>query len=524
MGSLSFKNTSILKVIMTLLISAIVMATSSISVYSMVAKPKFYENFLKLGVKYLQEGKYEEAILEFEKAIKIEKKSTQARVGAARGYIGKNDVDKAVEFLREAQEIDIENEDLLKEIIELLKDIDPDSAYEMLKKYVDFVGKGNISKSIRTMLESADEPPQLPNVYPEPGSYIKPVTVKFESDKVRIGHAYYYTLDGSTPDKKSSRYKNPIKVEDSMDISVVSYNPKGESTEIGVYSYIINHELAKQLENALNDAQQLYDNTEVGTEVGNCIEGAKEEFAPFIERANELMKRQVVTSDEAYWVLDELIAATEYFNLKIIVPTDRTALQNEINKARQLLDAAVEGSGLGEYREGAKEKLQEVVDLAVNTLENLIARQREIDEMKETLTDAIDSFNAKMITEIDIIIANAGARTGPVTVSLLWDTNDDLDLYVTSPLGDTVYYGNMYSSSGGILDVDRQVNTFVLHPVENIYWDEPPYGEYTVKVNVFRKRTSGSTPFQVRVVIDGESRIYNASVDTGTVTVCTFTY
>ncbi|HHW49546.1 MAG TPA: tetratricopeptide repeat protein [Clostridiaceae bacterium] len=512
------------KVIMTLLISSIIMATSGFSVYSMVAKPKFYENFLKLGVKYLQEGKYEEAILEFTKAIKIEKKSTQARVGAAMGYIGKNDIDKAVELLKEAQEIDIENENLLKQIINILKDIDPDSAYEMLMRYVDFVGRGSISSSIRRLLESADEPPQLPIVYPEPGAYIKPVSVKFESDEVRIGHAYYYTLDGSAPNRKSNRYKKPIKIEESTDINVIGYNPKGKTTEIGTFSFIIDHELGIKLENVLNESQQLIENTEVGTEPGNCIEGAKEEFTPFIEKANELMQQEIITCDDAERVYYDLSAALENFKRKIIVPTDRIALKDEIDRAKQLLDTAVEGTGLGEYREGAKAKLQEEIDLAIETYENLIARQNEIDEAKAKLTEAIDSFNAKKITEIDIIIANAGARTGPVTVSLLWNTTDDLDLHVTSPLGDTVYYGNQFSYSGGQLDVDRQVHTFVSYPIENIYWSEPPRGEYIVKVNVFTKRTSGDIPFQVRVVIDGEAKTYEMSINRGTVTVCTFTY
>jgi len=490
----------------------------------MVAKPRYYTYFMELGTKYLQEGRYEEAILQFTKAIEIEKKSTQARVGAAKGYIGINDIEKAVALLKEAQEIDIENKDLLMEIIELLRDIDPEAAYEILMKYVDYMGKDNISSDIRRLVESATEPPQIPSPSPEPGVYIKPITVKLESDKVRIGHMFYYTLDGSDPDKNSKRYDGPIPVEESTNINIISYNPKGKKTDVVTLEYIIDGELKDRLESIIDESQKLLDRTQVGTQPGNCVEGAKKEFEPVIKEAKDLMENDIISygrANEAYIKLSE---ALYNFKQKIIEPTDRVALTNEINKAKELLSTASEGAEVGQYREGAISALKEVLDQAERILADLLARQDGINAMEQRLKEAIDSFNAKKITEIDVIIAQTGAKIGPVTVSLLWNTTDDIDLYVTSPLGDTVYYGNKISYSGGELDVDRQVDTFVVNPVENIYWDNPPRGTYTVKVNMYRKRTSGSVPIQVRVVIDNEAEIYNLSIDSGMVDVCTFEY
>lgn len=524
MGSLNLKNISIPKIIVTILITSIIMATSSFSVYSLVAKPKYYTYFMELGAKYLQEGKYEEAILEFTKAIQIERKSTQARVGAAKGYIGLNDIDKAVSLLKEAQEIDIENKELLKEIIDLLRDIDPEAAYEILMRYVDYIGDGNISSDIRRLVESANEPPQIPKIIPEPGVYIKPITVKFESDEVRIGHTFYYTLDGTTPDRKSNMYKGPIPVKESTDINLICYNPKGKKTDVVTLQYIIDAELKNRLENIIDEAQKLLDGTQVGTEPGNCVEGAKEEFEPVIKRAKNLMEEDVISYDSANEAYIKLDQALYNFKQKIIEPTDRVALTNEVKKAKELLSTAVEGSEVGQYREGAISALQGVLVQAENTLENLLARQGEIDAMELMLKDAIDSFDAKRITEIDVIIAQTGAKIGPVTVSLLWNTTDDIDLHVTSPLGDTVYYGNKQSYSGGELDVDRQVDTFVSHPVENIYWDNPPRGTYTVRVNMFTKRSTGNVPIQVRVVINNEAEIYDLEISSGMITVCTFEY
>ena len=99
------------------IISAIIVMLSSIFIYASVVKPQKYSEYIDLGNKYLLEENYEEAILAFEKAIKIDAKSTEARVGAAKAYIGNDELDKAIEILEEAQEIEKTNETILKEIL-----------------------------------------------------------------------------------------------------------------------------------------------------------------------------------------------------------------------------------------------------------------------------------------------------------------------------------------------------------------------------------------------------------------------
>ena len=92
-----------IKILTITLLTAIIMGISSITIYSNICVPKFYDHFIDIGVKYLIDGKYEEAILAFNKAIKIEEKSTEARVYLAQGYVGNNEPDKAIEVLEEAQ-------------------------------------------------------------------------------------------------------------------------------------------------------------------------------------------------------------------------------------------------------------------------------------------------------------------------------------------------------------------------------------------------------------------------------------
>lgn len=143
------KNNKSLKAI----IIAIIIAILSVAVYKSAIAPKLYDKYLNEGIKYLMSEQYEEAILSFDKAIKIEAKSTEARVYQAKAYIGNEEIDKAVDVLKEAQEIDKTNEELLMEILEIIAGIDGDLAHEFIDRYIDAVGKDNVSQEIKDLLE-----------------------------------------------------------------------------------------------------------------------------------------------------------------------------------------------------------------------------------------------------------------------------------------------------------------------------------------------------------------------------------
>ena len=199
----------------------IVLAISSIFIYKGAIAPKLYDKYLNTGIKYLMDGQYEEAILAFDKAIKIELKTTEARVYQAKAYIGNEELDKAVDVLEEAQKIDMTNEELLKEILGILNDIDSDIAYEFLNKFEQSVGKDNISQEIKDILVSSNEAPSEPIIDPPPGTYVNDISVKLKLDKMKIGHSYYYTLDGSHPNKESNKYRGQIEISESTAIKLI---------------------------------------------------------------------------------------------------------------------------------------------------------------------------------------------------------------------------------------------------------------------------------------------------------------
>ncbi len=512
------------KIFLILLITAMLMATAATSIYAAYAKPAFYTKFMTLGNKYLNEGKYKEAILEFTKAVKIDGKSTKARIGIAKGSIELGDVDTAVRVLKEAQKIDFDNTELLCEIIDILKDADPDAAYEILMNYVKKHGKGNLDSDVRKLLDSANEKPKIPEIIPQSGTYIKPFSMRLKSDKVRVGHTFYYTDRDKEPDKKDKQYRGGIQIQQDAHIKIRGYNPKGEHTDVFEAEYVIDSSIETQIKNIIAEAKEEMKKTEVGKEVGNCIEGAKEKLQSKLDKGENLLEKNYVSAEAGNEMYAQLSEAFEQFHNSIIVPTEREALKKVIVQAERTEENAVEGSDVGQYREGAKETLESDISNAKKVYKNLIARQEHIDLAKDELTNALADMEAKKVTQTDKIIEETGAKIGPVTVSLLWNTTDDLDLHVTSPLGDTIYFNNKNGSSGGRLDVDRQVSDFVTNPVENIFWQTPPRGTYTVKVNMYSKRTEGSVPFKVRLIVDGRATIYDMNITNGTSNVCTFSY
>ena len=116
---------------------------------------------------------------------------------------------------------------------------------------------------------------------------------------------------------------------------------------------------------------------------------------------------------------------------------------------------------------------------------------------------------------LDFIRGTANAGSGQITVSLLWDTTDDLDLHVITPNGARIYFGNM-RADGGELDVDMnwEDSNIVLNPVENIFFSNPRPGTYTVKVVNYNDRTPGiAANYLIRVMVGNNSETFTGSIE-----------
>jgi hypothetical protein len=108
--------------------------------------------------------------------------------------------------------------------------------------------------------------------------------------------------------------------------------------------------------------------------------------------------------------------------------------------------------------------------------------------------------------------------TGDVQVTLFWNSTNDLDLWVSDPNGEVIYYSHSPSMSGGTLDVDanKDCSNMTNQPVENIFWPtgQAPRGEYVISVNYYKQcETAVSSPFTIRVLVDGQVQEFTGVVN-----------
>ncbi|MDR1901231.1 MAG: VWA domain-containing protein [Treponema sp.] len=133
-------------------------------------------------------------------------------------------------------------------------------------------------------------------------------------------------------------------------------------------------------------------------------------------------------------------------------------------------------------------------------------------------------------TEFSSRLNLAGAQSGEVRVSLLWNNVNDLDLHVVNPRQEEIFYGHRNDSYGGMLDVDMNAGGELTNkPVENIFWipGKTPQGKYRVYVQNFgfHEKDRSPTNFQVEIkngneysrfegTISGSGRASNTEIGT----------
>lgn len=120
-------------------------------------------------------------------------------------------------------------------------------------------------------------------------------------------------------------------------------------------------------------------------------------------------------------------------------------------------------------------------------------------------------------TEFSSRLNLAGAQSGEVRVSLLWNNYNDLDLHVVNPRQEELFYGRRNDSYGGMLDVDMNAGgRESSKPVENIFWTpgKTPQGKYRVYVQnyAFHETSRAPTTFQVEIKNGNEYSHFEGTV------------
>ena len=113
-------------------------------------------------------------------------------------------------------------------------------------------------------------------------------------------------------------------------------------------------------------------------------------------------------------------------------------------------------------------------------------------------------------TDLDRRRESLGGGVGDITITLTWNTRDDLDLHLLEPTGDHIYFRNKTSRSGGQLDIDMNAGGRASSsPMENIsYPGRPPTGRYKILIHYYAQKAPShhQVPYQVYVKV-GEKEL-----------------
>jgi hypothetical protein len=115
------------------------------------------------------------------------------------------------------------------------------------------------------------------------------------------------------------------------------------------------------------------------------------------------------------------------------------------------------------------------------------------DDIMRSLTSRGCSLHCHDADDIGERLRREKAVKGDITISLAWDTFDDLDLHVMCPSGEEIWFRNEVSNDGlCVLDVDMNGGGPISRePVENVFIGnlermiEAPRGKYKVFVQNF---------------------------------------
>ncbi len=138
------------------------------------------------------------------------------------------------------------------------------------------------------------------------------------------------------------------------------------------------------------------------------------------------------------------------------------------------------------------------------------------------------AYNGEVTDSIkERVKAAGGSVTGDLRCSLAWYSRNDLDLHLTEPCGNLIYFSRMHSANRtGRLDVDNTSGGTRKDPaVENITWadrSDLKEGNYTLQVHNYSGSNSNEAGFDIEFEFGGKitSMSYDKAVPSGSKVTC----
>ena len=143
----------------------------------------------------------------------------------------------------------------------------------------------------------------------------------------------------------------------------------------------------------------------------------------------------------------------------------------------------------------------------------------DIDQSRQYKLTPIDNSSLGMdssyVDDMMEDVTHNGGHFGQLSVSMAWNTIDDIDLAVQEPNGDYITFRNKSSINGGTLELDITNPSLYSNPVEHIYWNSNPMpGLYKVFVNCYSIRSNFSTiPIRILINKAGVTNMVDAQIN-----------
>jgi hypothetical protein len=153
---------------------------------------------------------------------------------------------------------------------------------------------------------------------------------------------------------------------------------------------------------AIEEAQSRHEAAVEGSQAGQYPFGSKSKLLAIIDEAIAVRNHAGSTEQEVTDMLNKLKEAVVAFlgsvNPAVPVITDKTALDEAIDKARFSLSTAKPGDKIGQYPAASIAALQQAIQQAQNVRDNPYASQSQVDAAVAGLRASVQSFTGKLVS------------------------------------------------------------------------------------------------------------------------------
>ncbi|KRE48457.1 GH92 family glycosyl hydrolase [Paenibacillus sp. Soil724D2] len=154
------------------------------------------------------------------------------------------------------------------------------------------------------------------------------------------------------------------------------------------------------LNSLIAEAQAFHDTAVEGSKYGQYPAGSKAALQTAINAAKVVAESTQGTQNEVDSAGVQLNTALLTFKNSIINTVDKKALNALIAQAQSAHDAAVEGTGIGQYPAGSKAILLAAIQTASQIAGDTAATQSQVDQAVTVLNTALEGFRASVNTRI----------------------------------------------------------------------------------------------------------------------------